>query len=248
MARSVRLAILAGVLVLVPAGTARAGFISVVLTAGSEGSSTPSSSSSFQFTNPTGSPLIGISNLSGVSSAQATTAGGAAFFGGLGLPIVLDLSDGTGVVSSSNAPPEALPSSGLSSVAPTAPELIPPDAAILSASLSPPEDGPQFLSVSLTTDLGAELGSGLIPLPSGGWWVIGLTPGTETVPPVVEPPVIEPPVVLPPVEVPSVPSNPNPPTAATPEPATLALAALGAPLVGAARWLRRRSDRDETGV
>src|SRR4051812_37520724 len=86
------------------AGVARAGFISVILSAGGDATVTPSSSGSFQFTNPTGSPTVGISDLVGVASAQANTAGGSAFFGGLGLPIVLDVSNGVAVVSTSNAP------------------------------------------------------------------------------------------------------------------------------------------------
>lgn len=241
MVRTVRAVVLVGAVLvglLGGAGVARAGFISVLLSAGPDGSSVPSSSGSFQFTNPTGSTVIGISDLAGVSSAQANTAGGSAFFGGLGLPVVLNVSDGVAVVSTPNAPASAVPSTGLSSAAPTAPDTIPTDAAVLSASLSVPAGGTQTLSVSVTNGLGSELGSGTLVVPEGGWWVLGLSPEAVTTPPV-DPPVIVPPVVPPVVDPPVVPPT-TPPTAATPEPTTLALAALGIGTV-AARRLRRPS-------
>ena len=217
-------------------GTARAGFISVLMAAGPDGSSSPSSLGSFQFSNPTGSPLIGIGQLGGVSSAQANTAGGSAFFGGLGLPIVVNVSDGAAVLSSTGAPSGAVPSTGLSSVAPTAPDTIPAGAAVLDANLLPPAaNGSQVLSVSVTDGLGTALGNGQVTVPAGGWFVLGLTRGVATTPPPVVPPVIDPPPVVPPVGPPVV-----PPTAATPEPATLVLAGLGLPLVAVARRLRRK--------
>lgn len=211
-------------------GTARAGFISVALTAGAAGSAGPSFSGGFQFTNPTGSPEIGISDLVAAGSAQANTAGGSAFFAGPGLPIVVSISDGVAVISSAGAPAGAVPSGGLSSVAPTAPDTIPTGAAVLGVSLSDAAGGTQTLSVSVTNGLGSELGRGTVAVPEGGWWVIGLSPEAEVLPPVVDPPVT-PPVVVRPV---------TPPTAATPEPATLVLAGLGLPLIGAARLLRSK--------
>jgi hypothetical protein len=212
------------------AGTAHAGFISVLLSAGPADSATPSSSGNFQFTNPTGSPLLGINQLGGVSSAQANTAGGSAFFGGLGLPIVLNVADGMAALSTSNAPSGAVPSSGLSSVAPTAPNT---NATVLNANLmAPTANGSQVLSVSVTDGLGTSLGIGQVTVPGGGWFVLGLSP--DATPPVV-PPVVDPPPVVPPVVPPTTP----PPSTATPEPATLALAGLGLPLVAVARRLRR---------
>ena len=241
MAQTLRRAALVGLALLVWVGPARAGLISVILSAGSDGSSTPTASGSFQFTSPTDSPVVGISDLVGISSAQANTAGGSAFFGGLGLPIVLDVSDGVAVISSSTAPAGAVPSTGLATAAPTAPDTIPTDAAVLSAILSDPIDGAsQLLSVSVANGSGSELGSGQVVVPEGGWWVLGLSPQAVTTPPVVDPPVIDPPVIDPPIVDPPVVDPPSPPTAATPEPTTLALAALGLPLAGATRWLRRK--------
>lgn len=241
MLQKARIAILVGAILLAGVGRADAGFISVLLTAGESGSSTPASSGGFQFTPPAGSPLIGISQLGGVSSAQANTAGGSAFFGGLGLPIVVSVADGSAVLSSTGTPSGAVPSSGLSSVAPTAPDTIPTGASVLSASLaSPAANGSQVLSVSVTDGLGTSLGSGQVTVPGGGWFVLGLSPDAGTTPPPVIPPVIDPPPVVPPVVDPPVVPPTTPPTAATPEPATLTLVGLGLPLVGAVRLFRKR--------
>lgn len=225
------------------AAIARAGFISVLLSAGENGVSTASASGNFQFTNPADSPQLAINDLAGTGMIQAGTGGGVSFFNLGGVPVVLSVADGSAFIASSGAPAGAIPSTGLGSIAPEAGGTIPTDAALLSLSLSDATGGP-VLTLSVTDAGGDVLGSGQVSVPAGGWWAIGLTSDGGARPPVEEPPVIEPPVVIPPVvEPPVLPSDP--PTAATPEPTTLALAAIGLPLAGAAlgrkRLLRNRN-------
>jgi hypothetical protein len=240
--RAVHLAIVVGAVLGTTfggAGIARAGIISIVLSAGEDGTAATSSSGSFQFTNPTSQ--VAINELIGTGMAQAGTAGGVSFFNSGGVPVVLSLGVGSAYIASSSAPASALPSTGLAPSAPEAGGTIPTDAALLSLSLSDPsETGGPVLTLSATGADGSVLGSGQVSVPAGGWWVLGLTASDVSQPPPQEPPVIEPPVVIPPPQEPPV-VTPDPPIAATPEPTTLALAAIGLPLAGAA--LRRRALR-----
>jgi hypothetical protein len=222
----------------ISASPAAAGFITLSLWAGAGGSSAPSSSDTLQFTNPSGSPLVAITQLPGGETVEAATAGGVTFFGPLGTPLTLDLTGGTAYLASSSAPAGAKPSDGLAPGAPQ-PGEVAAGAGLLGVTASAPAaNGSQVLSVSITGAAGDVFGTGQVILPEGGWWVIGLTPEALTPPP---PPPVDPGPVDPPVEPPPGQNpGPTPPTAATPEPATLALVGLGLPLVGIARLLRKR--------
>jgi hypothetical protein len=219
---------------------ARAGLIPVRLIAGLPGSSAPTATGGFQFEAPSGQ--VAVTELNVGDTATAATAGGSAFFGGAGTPVLLDVSDGGALLSSSNAP--GGPAGGpLASGLPEAGADVPPAAARLGVSLADPAgDGTRALTARVTTADGAEIGTGSVAVPAGGWWVLGLGPGDVTEP---TPPIDPPPVVVPPAG-PSEPSEPSgpPPSApgpvATPEPATAALALVGLPAALAVRLAARR--------
>jgi hypothetical protein len=152
----------------------------------------------------------------------------------------LNLSDGSAYVSSGGAPDAARAGSSKggspSSSAPSAGGELPPDAALLGLNLAEPDAaGARDLTAAVTDPNGNPLGNGKVTVPEGGWWVVGLTPGT-TEPPPSEPPPSEPPPSEPP------PSEPPPGEGpvATPEPSTMMLLGLGGLTVGAWRRLAAR--------
>jgi hypothetical protein len=226
----------------VPAA-ASAASVWVTLAAGLPGSATPTSSTEFYFDNPH-APNIAVTELSGGVSAEATTAGGNTFFGGVGTPVLLNLGDGSAYIANGAAPPAAKTSGAgggtSASTAPTAGGSVPSNAALLGIKLAEPNNGTRSLSASITDASGNPLGSGSVNVPDGGWWVIGLGPAAATPTPPTPP--IDP---TPPVDpIPDPPTTPtdgggdSPTPANTPEPGTLAMAAIGS---GAAyAWRRNR--------
>jgi hypothetical protein len=226
----------------------------VTLAAGLPGGSSPSDSSEFWFDSPHAPPQVAVNSLTGGTTAQATTGGGNAFFGGAGTPVLLNLADGSAYIASGNPPSSATtrgPGGGSAgtpaSAAPVAGGTVPSDAALLGINLADPgANGSRSLAAAITNANGAPLGTGTIVVPAGGWWVIGLTPGANTTPPPNDPPPSDPPPVTPPPTDPppvTPPVDPPPSTgggdpAATPEPATIILVGIGG--IAAHAWRRLR--------
>lgn len=228
------------------AGTVRAddGFW-VSLASGVAGASTPSNYEEFWFETPHGPAPVALTQLGG-TSVQATTGGGSSFFNSGALPAVLNTTNGYGYLAG-GTPPSDLSSAlkrqiaggGLASATPSTAAALPTDANRLSVSESAPNaSGVSTLSISLTDPNGKSLGSTSVSVPSGGWWVLGLGPGTNdgTTTPTPVPVPAPPPTTTPtPVPVPAPPSG-----VATPEPATILLVGIGG--LGACGWqfCRRR--------
>lgn len=223
----------------------------LTLAAGVPGNSSPTSHDEFWFDTPHGPSQVAVSELTGGTTSEAVTGGGNVFFGGAGVPVLVNLSDGSAYLASGSAPAGARNSNpggsgngggALSSTAPSAGGEIPSDAALLGINLAEPVDGTRTLSANVTDSLGNTLGTGSVEVPTGGWWVIGLTPGSNT-PPVDPPPPTDPGPVDPPPPVdpgpigggdpepppppPPPPTSPGDTPVATPEPSTLMLFALG---------------------
>jgi hypothetical protein len=158
----------------------------VTLAAGAAGASSPSSYSEFWFESPH-APPIAVTKLTGTGnfSTTASTAGGNTFFNGDGTPVLLPTTDGFAtltnreVANGSGALPRFAGGTQASG-APQAGATIPSDAKLLSASFSDPAaNGSQVLTIGLTDQGGKSLGGGHVTLPGGGWWVVGLGPGTK---------------------------------------------------------------------
>jgi len=238
-----------------PPAAARAG-VWVTLAAGVPGGS-PTSDGQFWFDSPHAPPQVAITALTGGATATATTGGGSTFFGGAGVPVLLDLGNGSAYVAGGD-PSQANVASGLagggtgpaSSVAPVAGGEIPSAAALLGIALGDPAaDGSRALTATVTDGAGGALGTGSITLPDGGWWVLGLTPGANTPPGPIDPPPPPPgPIDPPPGPVDPPPPPPPPPPGpgdggpvATPEPSTLVLVGIGTLAAGVVRRKRARA-------
>jgi hypothetical protein len=244
----------------------------LTLAAGIPGDAIPTSQNEFWFDTPHGPSQIAVTSLTGGTTAEAVTGGGSVFFGGAGTPVLVNLSDGSAYIAG-GGPPQAARTpgggggggggGGLASAAPTAGGTIPDDAALLGINRSEPDVGGfRELSATVTDSLGNPLGSGAVSVPDGGWWVLGLTPGSETPPvdppppppedpptdpgPVDPPPPPDPdpigpePTPLPETPPPAPPGDGDGPVA-TPEPSTFMLVAFGGLSVRAWRRLRRKS-------
>jgi hypothetical protein len=227
-------ATLAAVGVIAPP-VALAGLIPVAISAGLPGGTAPTATGEFQFQAPAGG-VVAVNQLAVGDTVSAVTGGGEVFFGGAGVPVLLNLSDGGAALASSNAPAGLSPPS-LASLVPQAGAAVPPSAALLGVSLAGPgADGSRVLRVNVTTGSGADLGGGQVAVPSGGWWVLGLGPADASVPPPVVDPVPVPPVVdpVPVTDRPPDVEPPKTPTGAvmTPEPSTLVAAVLGTAAIG----------------
>jgi hypothetical protein len=235
---------------------AHAGFLTLTLSAGGAGSPAVVDTRSIQFTTPDGGSTVAVSQVAVGSTVTAATGGGTTFFGSTGVPVVLNLADGNAYLSSPTAPDGSKPAvTGLATAAPAAGGTVPNGAALLALTASDPTAAGTVLTAGVTAVGGAALGGMNVTVPSGGWWVLGLTPEDIGIPP----PVVGPPPggdpgpldggtgggtgggdPIPPPPPPPVPSTGDGGSVATPEPATLALAGVGLPLI-AARHFRRRN-------
>jgi len=218
---------------LIAPAAAQAAGVWVTLAAGLPGADTSTSNAEFYFDNPH-APNIAVNQLTGGVSAEAVTGGGNSFFGGAGVPVLLNVGSGSAYIASGSAPSAARTAGAgggtPSSVAPTAGGSLPSDAALLGAALAEPENGTRTLTTTITDSLGNPLGSAAVNVPDGGWWVIGLGPD-QRLPsePTDDPDPIDPPPPVDPLPENPVPT-PGPVTGspvATPEPGTIALAAIG---------------------
>lgn len=185
--------VVVGVVVGWPVAAARAadGFW-VTLAAGAAGSATPSDYSEFWFDSPH-APPIAVNSFTGSGLVQATTGGGNTFFTSEAGPILLPTTDGYATITNPGVTNGSggLPKFSSGNLATGAPQSGQPlgDANLLSGSLGEKAgDGSQVLSVGITDKDGNPLGSGQVAVPDGGWWVIGLGPGTNgTTPPPPDP-------------------------------------------------------------
>src|SRR4051812_39153588 len=101
--------------VLTAAGPARAGFLSLTLSAGLSGSSTAADTRAFEFTAAGNGSTVAVTSLAVGDTVTAGTAGGVSIFGGAGVPVVLNVGDGAAYLASSAAP-DAVKPAGLASV------------------------------------------------------------------------------------------------------------------------------------
>lgn len=230
-------------------GQAQADGFWVTIAAGVAGASSPSDYSEFWFESPHAPPLAvnQITGLPGSFSAQAVTAGGNAFFNNDATPVLLPTTDGYAsltnreVANGSGGLPR-FANSKMASGAPQVGAAIPSDANLLSATLTDPtEGGTRVLTVDVTNSAGKPLGSGHVQLPDGGWWVVGLGPGSRDG---TEPGPIgggddgEGPTNPGPVDPP--PAHGGSGSVTTPEPASLVLIGVGGLSVAGWRRLRRK--------
>ena len=262
MRRTSAWVVVVGVAVLGAAGPVRAadGFW-VSVASGVAGTASPSAYQEWWFETPHGPPPVAVTRLTGSSSAEATTAGGSAFFNGVAAPVVLHTSDGYAYLAN-GAKPDDLSSAlrrqmaggPIATATPDAAATVPPDnAVLLAADVTTDAAGARSIAVAVTDAMSNPLGAATVALPGGGWWVIGLGPGMNDIAPTPEPtPLPEPePEPLPtpepgptPVPVPTPTPTPLPtPTpgpVATPEPATGVLLGLGGLLAAGWRGVNRR--------
>lgn len=194
----------------------------VSLAAGVPGSPQPSTTHEFQVDSA--NQQITLTQASGTGTLHAVTGGGETWFGSIGVPVLLNTSDGIAYVASSNAPVGPFGQGSLSSLPPVAGGAVPSNATLLGVSFADDR-----LSVTLSNPNGSLLGSGTLATPAEGWWVIGLGPALEAPPPES-------------TDGPSVPSDgstpPSPPS--VPEPAGLLLVlSASVPLLG--RFLAKGS-------
>jgi len=242
-----------GVLVggLATPAVASAASIWVTLAAGLPGNSTPTSSSEFFFDSPHSPPEVAVNQLTGGVTATATTGGGFSAFGNVGTPVLLNLADGSAYIAS-GSPPSSAASAGAAggtpaSAAPVAGGSVPSGAALLGVNVAEPSNGARALTATVADASGNSLGTGTVAVPTGGWWVIGLSPNTVAPTPVPNPiPTPDPGPVTDPGPTtgrqddggsPAPPSSPGVGSVTTPEPTALALAVMGG--VAARVWRRR---------
>lgn len=205
----------------------------LTLTSGVAGVADPVAASEFWFDTPHGPSVVAVAQVTGGETVQATTGGGTTFFSGLGTPVLLTLDDGSAYLAGGSPPPGTTgrgPNGGgagsSASVAPLTGMSIPSGAALLRLAFDDlGTDGSRGLTVTVTDGAEALLGTGVLAVPAGGWWVVGLGPGRQPTPD-------EEPIVVPDGDGDSEPTPvpvPAPVPAASPgvpEPATLTLAAV----------------------
>ena len=136
---------------------------------------------------------MAITQLGGVT-AQATTAGGSSFFSGAAVPVVLHPTDGYAYLTAGSTPSDLSQAlrrqmaggKGLASDHPRrdSPRLPPADANLMTVNLGEQSNlnGGGPLAVGMTDPTGKPIGGGSVSVPDGGWWVIGLGPGQNTIP------------------------------------------------------------------
>ncbi|AMV29794.1 hypothetical protein VT84_35705 [Gemmata sp. SH-PL17] len=189
MRRATAWVVVVGVAVLGITGPASAadGFW-VSIATGLAGSSTPTGYQDWWFETPHGPPPVAVTGLSG-GTIEATTGGGSSFFTGGAVPVVVPTTDGYGYLAGGSKPSDLSSAlkrqmeggQGLASAAPDASATAPPaNALLLSAVLGDADStGARSLTVSVTDPQSNPVAGGVVSVPDGGWWVIGLGPGDK---------------------------------------------------------------------
>jgi kumamolisin len=155
----------------------------VTLAAGLGGS--PTAANEFWFDTPHGPPQVAINQLTPGFTAEAGTGGGTTFFSSAATPLLLNLSDGSAYVAAGTAPDAAKVPGGSrggtgATGVPQTGQPIPTDAALLGITLSDPDAAGRSILTAMVTDVaGKALGTAAVNIPSGGWWVIGLSPADK---------------------------------------------------------------------
>lgn len=253
MRRTTAWFVVVGVVALGTAAPARAadGFW-VSVAAGVAGSSAPSDYQEWWFETPHGPPPIAVTRLGATGNAEATTAGGSAFFTGGAVPVVLRPTDGYAYLVGGEKPADLAQAlqrqmaggKGPATATPDATATEPPaDALLLTVDQGDPDaTGARPLTVGLTDGLQNPRGGKSVVVPDGGWWVIGLGPNPNGSTPDPEPePEPEPEPKPDPNPNPNPTPDPGPIT--TPEPATALLAGLGGLSAFGWRVFKRRRDK-----
>ncbi|QDU19414.1 PEP-CTERM sorting domain-containing protein [Urbifossiella limnaea] len=215
-------------------GVGRAGWLS--LTAGVAGSVEPLTTADLWFNFPGGTPTVVVTQAKGTGTVQANAGGAVTHFGGLGVPVLLTLADGTAYLAAGELPPgvtartpAGVPAGSASSATPVTGAEVPSNAVLLGVTAG--DDG---LTFALTDGTGAALGSGTLAVPAGGWWVAGLGADAKPNSGPIDPPGDPDPVPTEPAE----PTDPGT-VPGVPEPATLLLGLIGAGgVVVRRRWFR----------
>jgi hypothetical protein len=209
----------------------RAGWLT--LTAGAAGAVDPTATADGWFNFPAGTPTVAVTQVQGTGTVQANAGGAVTHFGGLGVPVLLTLADGTAYLAAGELPdgaaartPTGVPGRPASSAAPVTGAPVPSSAVLLGVTAA---DG--GLTFTLTDGSGSALGGGTLAVPAGGWWVAGLGADAKPTAGPIDPPGDPDPVpgdggTTDPVGVPGV-----------PEPTTLVLGLLG---IGGVAFGRRR--------
>jgi hypothetical protein len=211
--------------------TGRAGWLT--LTAGVAGAADPVATADVWFNFPSGTPVVAVTQVQGAGTLQANAGGAVTHFGGLGVPVLLTLADGTAYLAAGDLPPGAaartptgVAGGSASSAVPVTGVAVPSNAVLLGVAAA--DNG---LTFTLTDGAGETLGTGTLAVPAGGWWVAGL--GADAKP---NGGPIDPPDDPDPVPGDGGPTDPGG-VPGIPEPATLVLGLVG---VGGAALSRRR--------
>lgn len=162
----------------------------VSIASGVAGSSAATGFQDLWFETPHGPPPVAVTRLTG-DTVEATTGGGSSFFTGGAVPVVLPTTDGYAYLAGGAKPSDLSDAlkrqtsggQGLATGTPDATATTPPEKAVLlTADLSEPDaSGNRTLTVAVTDGLLNPLGSGTVTVGDGGWWVVGLGPGTKEV-------------------------------------------------------------------
>ncbi|MFO0795867.1 MAG: hypothetical protein U0804_00165 [Gemmataceae bacterium] len=215
-------------------GLGRAGWLT--LAAGVAGSADPVATAEVWFNFPAGMPTVAVTQVQGTGTVQANAGGAVTFFGGLGVPVLLSVGDGSAYLAAGELPSGATarPPTGItggpaSSVAPVTGAPVPSNAVLLG--VTPADAG---LTFTLTDGSGEVLGSSTLAVPTGGWWVAGLGADAKPNSGPIDPPGD-------PDPVPTEPGEPTDPgtVPGVPEPTALVLGLVGAGgVVVRRRWFR----------
>lgn len=163
--------------------TAQAGLITIVT--GAANSVSRTATAVLPFDAPNGTSFMSINRAKGIGTLEAGMAGGKVFFSARGTPVAMDLSTGAGYVTSGNLPlglsgPSVLSwdASGLAKHYPEAKGTIDSNAVLLDIHYVASETSiaSRQMKIELFNSNGNLLGSDMVPLPDGGWWVLGLDP------------------------------------------------------------------------
>ena len=162
--------------------SAQAGLITIVT--GGANSVSRTATAILQYDSPNGTTFMSINRAKGLGTLEAGMAGGKVFFSSRGTPVAMNLNTGAGYITSGTLPlglqgPSVLSwdASELAKTYPEAKGTIDSNAVLIDIDYIPHEPNPnRQLKIDLFNSNGNLLGTEMVPLPDGGWWVLGLDP------------------------------------------------------------------------